>query len=83
MKKIINDPHQVVDETISGILKAYPNHLRMTGESQRALVRELFGEIVLPVNPHLPYISPGSPDTADGREGDRILDRDGASELKT
>lgn len=39
MKKIINDPLQVVDETISGILKAYPRHLRMTGESQRALVR--------------------------------------------
>jgi len=39
MKKIINDPHQVVDETIAGILKAFPTHLRMTKESQRALAR--------------------------------------------
>jgi dihydroxyacetone kinase-like protein len=39
MKKIINDPYQVVDETISGILKAYPYHLRMSKDSQRALVR--------------------------------------------
>ena len=39
MKKIINDPHAVVDETISGILKAYPYHLRMARESNRALVR--------------------------------------------
>jgi len=39
MKKMINDPYQVVDETLSGILKAYPYHLRMSKESQRALVR--------------------------------------------
>lgn len=39
MKKLINDPYQVVDETLAGILKAYPYHLRMTRESQRALVR--------------------------------------------
>ncbi|MFC2021483.1 dihydroxyacetone kinase subunit DhaK [Chloroflexota bacterium] len=39
MKKIINDPYQVVDETISGILKAYPYHLRMAKDSPRALVR--------------------------------------------
>lgn len=39
MKKLINDPLQVVDETISGILKAYPGHLRMAKESSRALVR--------------------------------------------
>jgi len=39
MKKIINDPYQVVDETISGILKAYPYHLRMSKDSSRALVR--------------------------------------------
>ena len=39
MKKIINDPYAVVDETISGILKAYPYHLRMSSESSRALVR--------------------------------------------
>jgi dihydroxyacetone kinase len=39
MKKIINDPYQVVDEAISGILKAYPGHLRMASGSTRALLR--------------------------------------------
>ena len=39
MKKIINDPYQVVEETLGGILKAYPYHLRLTKDSPRALVR--------------------------------------------
>lgn len=39
MKKLINDPYQVVDETISGILKAHPYHLRMAEGNLRALVR--------------------------------------------
>jgi dihydroxyacetone kinase-like protein len=39
MKKLINDPYQVVDETLAGIIKAYPYHLRMTKDSPRALVR--------------------------------------------
>ncbi|MBI2856935.1 MAG: dihydroxyacetone kinase subunit DhaK, partial [Chloroflexi bacterium] len=39
MKKLINDPFQVVDETLSGILKAYPYHLRLAKGSSRALVR--------------------------------------------
>ncbi len=39
MKKLINDPYKVVDETLSGILKAYPYHLRMAKESQRVLIR--------------------------------------------
>jgi phosphoenolpyruvate---glycerone phosphotransferase subunit DhaK len=39
MKKFINDPIKVVDETIAGILKAYPNHLRMVKDSPRSLVR--------------------------------------------
>ena len=39
MKKLINDPYQVVEETIAGILKAYPYHLRMAKGSSRALVR--------------------------------------------
>ena len=39
MKKLINDPYQVVDDTLAGILKAYPFHLRRTRDSQRALVR--------------------------------------------
>ncbi len=39
MKKMINDPYQVVEETLGGILKAYPYHLRLTKDSPRALVR--------------------------------------------
>jgi phosphoenolpyruvate---glycerone phosphotransferase subunit DhaK len=39
MKKIINEPFQVVEDTINGILKAYPYHLRMANNSSRALVR--------------------------------------------
>jgi len=39
MKKIINDPYQVVEETLGGILKAYPYHLRVSKDSPRALVR--------------------------------------------
>jgi phosphoenolpyruvate---glycerone phosphotransferase subunit DhaK len=38
MKKIINDPYGVVDETISGILKAYPDHLRLSSLSPRVLL---------------------------------------------
>jgi dihydroxyacetone kinase-like protein len=38
MKKFINNPYNVVDETLSGILKAYPYHLRMARDSQRGLV---------------------------------------------
>lgn len=39
MKKLINDPYEVVEDTVSGILKAYPYHLRMAKDSSRALVR--------------------------------------------
>ncbi len=39
MKKLINDPFKVVEETISGILKAHPDHLRRAKDSERALVR--------------------------------------------
>lgn len=39
MKKLMNDPQKFVDETIAGILKAYPYHLRISRESTRALVR--------------------------------------------
>jgi len=38
-KKILNDPFDVVDEMLDGILKAHPGHLRRTGETGRALVR--------------------------------------------
>ena len=40
MKKIINDPEDVVDETIEGILKAYPHHLKRPPEGDRSLVRK-------------------------------------------
>lgn len=39
MKKIINDPFRVVEETIDGILKAYPFHLKAAPDSRRALIR--------------------------------------------
>ena len=39
MRKFINDPYKVVEDTVSGILKAYPYHLRMAKDSSRALVR--------------------------------------------
>lgn len=39
MKKLINDPLDFVDETLSGILKAYPYHLRASNYSPRALIR--------------------------------------------
>jgi dihydroxyacetone kinase len=39
MKKLINDPYEVVDDTLVGILKAYPFHLRACRQSRRALVR--------------------------------------------
>ncbi len=38
MKKFINDPFAVVDDMLSGILKAYPYHLRMAKDSQRSLI---------------------------------------------
>lgn len=39
MKKIINDPFDFTDELISGVLKAYPDHLKKAAGSSRALVR--------------------------------------------
>lgn len=39
MKKIINDPFSVVEETVAGILKAYPTHLKSIRESKRVLIR--------------------------------------------
>jgi phosphoenolpyruvate---glycerone phosphotransferase subunit DhaK len=39
LKKFINDPMNVVDETIAGLLKAYPNHLKLVTGSPRSLVR--------------------------------------------
>jgi dihydroxyacetone kinase-like protein len=39
VKKLINDPYEVVDDTLAGILKAYPSHLRVARDSRRALIR--------------------------------------------
>ena len=39
MKKIINDPFTFVDDTMAGILKAYPGHLKAVPGSTRALMR--------------------------------------------
>ena len=39
MKKLINDPLEVVEDTIVGILKAYPRHFRRPKGSKRVLVQ--------------------------------------------
>ena len=39
MRKIINDPSSVEDETVAGILAAFPNYLKTIEGSTRALVR--------------------------------------------
>ena len=39
MKKLINDPLDVVDEPIEGIILAHPNHLKRAQDGRRALVR--------------------------------------------
>jgi len=39
MRKIINHPDLVEDQTVSGIIKAFPNYLRRVEGSTRALVR--------------------------------------------
>jgi phosphoenolpyruvate---glycerone phosphotransferase subunit DhaK len=40
MKKIINKPEDFVNETLSGILKAYPDQLRAVSDDLRAVVRK-------------------------------------------
>ena len=39
MRKIINDPELVEDQTVSGILKAFPDYLKRVDGSTRALIR--------------------------------------------
>ena len=39
MKKLINDPHDFVDEVVDGLLLAHPDRLRAASETRRALVR--------------------------------------------
>lgn len=38
MKKLINDPKNVVEEMIEGYVKAHPNHIKQLPENDRALV---------------------------------------------
>jgi dihydroxyacetone kinase-like protein len=69
VKKLINDPYKVVEDTISGILKAYPYHLRMAKGSSRALVRKdapIKGKVAICTgggSGHIPlflgYVGPG------------------------
>ncbi len=42
MKKIINDPLAFVDQTIAGILKAHPGHLKRVPGSGRAMMLRAF-----------------------------------------
>ena len=69
VSKLINDPYKVVEDTISGILKAYPYHLRMAKGSSRALVRKdapIKGKVAICTgggSGHIPlflgYVGPG------------------------
>lgn len=69
MKKIINDPNQVVEDTIAGILKSHSYHLRRVTGSTRALVcsdAPIEGKVALCTgggSGHIPvflgYVGPG------------------------
>lgn len=69
MKKIINDPMAFVDETIEGILLAYPDHFQRCAGSTRALMRAdgpIAGKVAIITgggSGHLPvflgYVGPG------------------------
>jgi dihydroxyacetone kinase-like protein len=88
MKKLINDPNQVVEETISGILKAHPYHLRLARGSQRALVRAdapVKGKVAICTgggSGHIPvflgYIGPG---LADGVSVGNVFSSPGADDM--
>ncbi|WP_088052436.1 dihydroxyacetone kinase subunit DhaK [Virgibacillus dakarensis] len=38
MKKLLNDPNDVVEEMLEGYVKAYPNHVRQLPKNKRSLV---------------------------------------------
>ena len=38
MKKLINNPLEVVEDTIAGIMKAYPEHFKFAKDSRRAII---------------------------------------------
>lgn len=72
MKKIINDPFDITDEALEGILAAHSDHLRLVGETGRALVRKdapvpgKVGIVTGGGSGHLPtflgYVGPGLAD---------------------
>lgn len=72
MKKLINDAFNVVEDTISGIIKAYPKHFRLASGNPRALVRAdapVRGKVAIVTgggSGHIPvflgYVGPGLAD---------------------
>ena len=69
MRKIINDPSLVEDQTMDGILAAFPNHMKRIEGSKRGLIRAdapLAGKVGIATgggSGHLPlfmgYVGPG------------------------
>lgn len=69
MKKLINDPEAFVEETIEGILAAYPSHLKRAADTPRGLVRAdapVAGKVAIATgggSGHIPvflgYVGPG------------------------
>ncbi|MFA6022349.1 MAG: dihydroxyacetone kinase subunit DhaK [Rhodospirillales bacterium] len=88
MKKLINDPYKVVDEAVSGILKAYPYHFRMVEGNPRALVRRdapVKGKIAICTgggSGHVPlflgYVGPG---LLDGVSVGNVFSSPGADDM--
>lgn len=39
MKKLINDPHHYVDESLAGMVAAHPSHYVLTGRTKRVIAR--------------------------------------------
>mgnify|MGYP001172384472 CR=1 FL=1 len=88
MKKLINDPYKVVDETISGILKAHPYHLRAVPDNNRALVRAdapIKGKVAICTgggSGHIPvflgYVGPG---LLDGVSVGNVFSSPGAEDM--
>ena len=88
MKKIINDPEEVVEETIEGILKAYPGHLKRAEGSDRGLMRSdapLEGKVGIATgggSGHIPvflgYLGPG---LADGVSIGNVFSSPSAQEM--
>jgi len=69
MRKIINDPSLVEDQTVDGILAAFPGHLKRIDGTKRGLVRAdapIQGKVAIATgggSGHLPlflgYVGPG------------------------